>query len=168
MIDAMAVIFGSPGLTDVRYGAVLNTKMKTCKKPIYPILPSVVNVEDEIADFIAKDNVAFDDEVLFGSALGKVYQTSAPQPSKTIKTIDIERVKQLISTQPDGFLSPKATYELLQLAGIHMVEQYTVSTNEELQKLAATLPYPVVIKVVGPVHKSDVGGVVLNIKIKLR
>ena len=165
MIDAMAVIFGSPGLTDV-YDAynVLNTKMKTCNKPIYPILPSVVNVKDEIADFIAKGNVAFDDEVLFGSALGKVYQTSTLQPAKTIETIDTESIQQLISTQPDGFLSPKATYELLQLAGIPMVEQYTVSTNDELQKLTATLPYPVVMKVVGLVHKSDVGGVVLNVK----
>jgi acetyltransferase len=138
--------------------------MKTCKKPIYPILPSVVNVKDEIADFIAKGNVAFDDEVLFGSALGKVYQASVPQPTKTIETIDLERVQQLISTQSDGYLSPKATYELLHLAGIPMVEQHTVTTNEELHKLTTTLTYPVVIKVVGPIHKSDVGGVVLNIK----
>ena len=70
-IDAIAVIFGSPGLSPV-YDAyeVLNKKIKSCKKPIYAILPSVVNVKDEIVDFIAKDNIAFTDEVLFGKSLG--------------------------------------------------------------------------------------------------
>ncbi len=46
-IDAMAVIFGSPGLFPV-YDVydLLDEKMKTCKKPIYPILPSVINVKE--------------------------------------------------------------------------------------------------------------------------
>ena len=26
--------------------------MKTCKKPIFPILPSIINVKEEIHDFI--------------------------------------------------------------------------------------------------------------------
>ena len=48
-IDAIAVIFGSPGLFEV-YDVynVLHQKMITCKKPIFPILPSVINVKNEI------------------------------------------------------------------------------------------------------------------------
>ena len=73
-IDAMTVIFGSPGLTAVDdVYDVLNEKIRTSKKPIYAILPSVVNVKNEIQDFIKKGNIAFHDEVLFGSALAKVY-----------------------------------------------------------------------------------------------
>ncbi|MFW5721090.1 MAG: acetate--CoA ligase family protein, partial [Bacteroidota bacterium] len=73
-IDAMAVIFGSPGLFPV-YDVydLLDEKMKTCKKPIYPILPSVINVKDEIDAFIAKGRVNFPDEVIFGNALAKVF-----------------------------------------------------------------------------------------------
>lgn len=54
-IDAMTVIFGSPGLCPV-YDVydLLDEKMKTSKKPIYPILPSVINVKDEIEQFIKK------------------------------------------------------------------------------------------------------------------
>ena len=48
----MAVIFGSPGLTPVRdVYQVLIEKMQTCRKPIYPILPSVINVKDDLAFF---------------------------------------------------------------------------------------------------------------------
>jgi acetyltransferase len=40
-----------------------------------------------------------------------------------------------------------------------------VSTSkEELTAFASKVGYPVVAKVVGPVHKSDVGGVTLNIR----
>ncbi len=83
-IDAMAVIFGSPGLTAVDdVYQVLNEKIRTSKKPIYAILPSVVNVKNEINDFIKKGNIAFHDEVLFGSALAKVYNhTSVSEKTK--------------------------------------------------------------------------------------
>ena len=66
-IDAMVVIFGSPGLFKV-YDVydVLHKKMLVCKKPIFPISPSVVNVKKEIDYFILKGNINFPDEVLFG------------------------------------------------------------------------------------------------------
>jgi acetyltransferase len=37
--------------------------------------------------------------------------------------------------------------------------------EQEVESLASAAGYPLVMKVVGPVHKSDVGGVVLDIKI---
>ena len=42
-VDAMIVIFGSPGLFKI-YDAlnVLDEKLKTCKKPLYPVMPSVI------------------------------------------------------------------------------------------------------------------------------
>ncbi len=52
-IDGMAVIFGSPGLFEV-YDVykLLDEKMRTCSKPIYPVLPSIINVKKEIEYFI--------------------------------------------------------------------------------------------------------------------
>ncbi|MCF6318609.1 MAG: CoA-binding protein, partial [Proteobacteria bacterium] len=45
-IDAMVVVFGSPGLFDVEnVYKVLNVKMDVCKKPIFPVLPSLVNAQ---------------------------------------------------------------------------------------------------------------------------
>ncbi len=39
-----------------------------------------------------------------------------------------------------------------------------MKNEQELLKIAKLLNYPVVQKVVGPLHKSDVGGVILNVE----
>ncbi|MCK4747068.1 MAG: CoA-binding protein, partial [Bacteroidales bacterium] len=52
-IDGMIVIFGSPGLFRVNdVYLTLHEKMKTCRKPIYPVLPSIVNASKEIEEFL--------------------------------------------------------------------------------------------------------------------
>ena len=45
-----------------------------------------------------------------------------------------------------------------------MVPEFVSAKKEELIDFATKVGYPVVAKVVGPVHKSDVGGVALNIR----
>ena len=45
-----------------------------------------------------------------------------------------------------------------------MVPELVSADKAELEAFAEKVGYPVVAKVVGPVHKSDVGGVALNIK----
>jgi len=165
-INAMAVIFGSPGLSSV-YDAyeILNKKIKTCHKPIYAILPSVVNVKDEIADFISKDNIAFTDEVLFGEALAKVYNSKKTDSNSTpTEIIDTKNVRKIIDNTPSGYISSESAIELLKFSGINFVPQYEVKNNSELLELSKSLKYPVVQKVIGPLHKSDVGGVILNVK----
>jgi acetyltransferase len=43
-VDAIVVVFGSPGLFDVEnVYKVLNVKLEVSPKPIFPVLPSVVN-----------------------------------------------------------------------------------------------------------------------------
>ncbi|HCY00528.1 MAG TPA: CoA ligase [Bacteroidales bacterium] len=165
-IDAMAVIFGSPGLFPV-YDVydVLDQKMRECKKPIYPILPSIINVKDEIAHFIAKGRVNFPDEVIFGNALAKVYHTPKPQPENIEQPeINVKAIRSIIDNADNGYLSPEKQQELLDAAGITRAGEAVVTSANDAQKAAQKLGYPVVMKVVGPVHKSDVGGVVLNVK----
>ncbi|MEA2105527.1 MAG: acetate--CoA ligase family protein [Bacteroidota bacterium] len=165
-IDAMAVIFGSPGLFPVfDVYDLLDKKMKSCKKPIYPILPSVVNVKDEIDAFIKKGRVNFPDEVVFGNALAKVYHTEKPAPEKIdIPEVDEKKIRNIIGHANDGYISPEKVQQLLDAAGIARAGEAVVTTKEDAVKEAEELGLPVVMKVVGPVHKSDVGGVVLNVK----
>ena len=165
-IDAMAVIFGSPGLFPV-YDVynLLDQKMSECKKPIYPILPSIINVKDEIEHFLAKGRINFPDEVVFGNALAKVYHTPKPQPA-TIEQpkIDLVAIRNVIDKTQNGYLEPELVQRLLDAAGITRAGEAVVKTADEAIEAATQLGYPVVMKVVGPVHKSDVGGVVLNVK----
>jgi acetate---CoA ligase (ADP-forming) len=165
-IDAMIVIFGSPGLFEV-YDVynLLDQKMKTCKKPIFPVLPSIVNVKNEIEDFISKGRINFPDEVSLGNALSKIYFTHQPAPEKIeLPQIDTDKIRSVISKSQNGYLSPDAIQVLLDAAGIPRAGEAVVNTKEDAVISAEKLGYPVVMKVVGPVHKSDVGGVVLNVK----
>ena len=167
-IDAVAVIFGSPGLTDV-YDAydVLDKHIKNANKPIYPILPSVVNVKDEISQFINKGRVVFNDEVLFGSALSKIYNTQKMSPSDFSKNkINSEEIKKIIAHAKDGYLDTKCVKLILDLAGIKTVEESVINSRVALLRATNNLTFPIVMKVVGPVHKTDVNGVVLNVKTK--
>jgi len=165
-IDAMAVIFGSPGLFPV-YDVydLLDEKMKSCKKPIYPILPSIINVKNEIDAFIVKGRINFPDEVVFGNALAKVYNTPKPVSEKIeVPEIEVQSIRKVIDNAENGYLSPDKVQQLLDAAKISRAGEAVVVTRENAVKEAQKLGLPVVMKVVGPVHKSDVGGVVLNVK----
>ena len=165
-IDGMAVIFGSPGLFEV-YDVykLLDEKMKSCKKPIFPILPSIINVKKEIEYFISLGRINFPDEVNFGNALCKVYQTPVPSPEIVPQPeIDYALIRKIIDSAPDGYLHPERVQELFDAAGIPRAGEAVVTDKENAILAASNLGLPVVMKVVGPVHKSDVGGVVLNVK----
>ncbi|MFC2104161.1 acetate--CoA ligase family protein [Bacteroidota bacterium] len=165
-IDAMAVIFGSPGLFDVfDVYNLLDEKMKRCNKPIFPILPSVINAKNEIDAFVAKGRINFPDEVVFGNALAKIYHTGKPTPENVeLPTIDHKTIRNIIDNSNNGYIEPEKVQALLDAAGISRAGEAVVTTHEDAVKAAQDLGLPVVMKVVGPVHKSDVGGVVLNVK----
>lgn len=166
-IDLMMVIFGSPGLVKL-YDAyeVLHKKMEECRKPIFPVLPSIVTAGPEVQSFIKKGHVNFSDEVTLGTALARVLNT--PKPASTdiqLYEVDVPEVRRIIDRLPaDGYLSPEETRLLLKAANIPLVEEFTSSDKDELLAFARKIKYPVVAKVVGPVHKSDMGGVALNIR----
>jgi acetyltransferase len=164
-IDAVAVIFGSPGLFPVSdVYDLLNNKIRTCNKPIYPIMPSIMNVKKEIADFAANGNALFHDEVLFGKALCKVWNTSLPAENYPVSPgIDHHRIRSVIDSAVNGYLAPEAVTALLTASGIEVVPEAVVSKPDEALVRAETIGFPVAMKVVGPVHKSDIGGVALNI-----
>jgi acetyltransferase len=166
-IDAMAVIFGSPGLFpnwDVY--ELLDNKMKTCKKPIFPILPSIQNVKEEIADFIEnKHRINFPEECVFGYALAKVVNTPKPQPlHPKMPKIDNVAIRNVIDDCENGYLRLDEISMLLDAAGITRKQEVEVITMDDAIAAAKKMGFPVVMKVVGPIHKSDVGGVVLNVK----
>jgi acetyltransferase len=138
--------------------------MKTARKPIFPVLPSVVNVKDEIDYFISLGNIYFPDEVLFGKALCQVYNTPIPAFHEiTLTKVDTSAIRSIIDNAPDGYLSPEKVQALFDAAGIHRAGEAIVVTAKAAVEAANRLGFPVVMKVVGPLHKSDVGGVVLNV-----
>ena len=165
-IDAIMVIFGTPGLVQL-YEAydVLHKKMLECKKPIFPILPSVVTAGPEVSEFLQHGHVNFSDEVVLATALAQIMKTPAPADQTIITDgVDVSRIRRIIDgIGESGYIAPKLVNELLESAGIPTVPEFVSSKKEEVVAFADKCGYPVVVKVVGPVHKSDVGGVVLNV-----
>ena len=166
-IDLMMVIFGSPGLVKL-YDTyeVLHKKMEECKKPIFPVLPSIVTAGPEVKSFVKKGHVNFSDEVTLGTALSRVLNT--PKPMSTdiqLYGVDVPEVRRIIDRLPgSGYLNPEEVRTLLKAAQIPLVEEFTSTDRDELVAFAKRVKFPVVAKVVGPIHKSDMGGVALNIR----
>ena len=166
-IDAVMAIFGTPGLvTMFEMYNVLHEKMQTCRKPIFPILPSINTAGAEVAEFLAKGHVNFSDEVTLGTALARIMNVPRPAANEIeLFGVDVPRIRRIIDSIPaNGYIEPHYVQALLHAAGIPVVDEFVSSKKEEVLAFARRAGFPVVAKVVGPVHKSDIGGVVLNIK----
>ena len=167
-IDAMIVIYGNPGLSSVHDAyEVLNDKMHVCKKPIYPVLPSLINASAEIQEFVSFGHINFTDEVVLGNALCKIFNT--PEPEFEVEPafkVDELAIRRIIEEANDGYLEPIHLQGLLDAAGICRAAEYVATDKEAALKAFVEMNGPIVMKVVGPVHKTDVGGVVLNVNSK--
>lgn len=165
-IDGMVVIFGTPGLYPInRVYGLLDDKMMISRVPIYPVLPSTLTAEQEVEEFIAHGRINFPDGVFLGKALCKVYNT--PKPESGIipqPEVDTTKIRAIIDNAKNGYISPTEIQGLLDAAGIPRASEAVANTREESMLIAEEIGYPLAMKVVGPVHKSDVGGVVLNIE----
>ena len=201
-IDAIMVIFGTPGLVKIfEVYDVLDKKIRECSKPIFPVLPSVSTAGPEVQEFLKRGHVNFSDEVTLATALTQIMKTPAPaEQNVVVNGVDVPRIRRIIDslqTHPQplpagrggdtslaentglqgnsappsqggerGWVSPSIVHELLSAAGIPTVPEFVSDKKEDVLAFAEKTGFPVVAKVVGPVHKSDVGGVALNIRSK--
>jgi len=164
-IDASVVVFGTTGMwrVDDVY-KVLHEKMNSGKKPVFPILPSVVQAAEEVSLFHTMGHVNFTDEVSFGYVLSRIYRRHKPFEKSNSTTGDRARIRSIIDNAADGYLSPETIKVLFECVNIPLAKQRTVFTLEEAEKAIEEIQFPMVMKVNGPIHKSDIGGVRLNIK----
>ena len=166
-VDAIMIIFGTPGLVKLfETYDVLHKKILECKKPIFPILPSLHTAGPEVAEFLKKGHVNFSDEVTLAVSLARIMSTPGPaRPEIELFGVDVPRIREIIADiKEDGFVEPHIVRQLFDCAGIPMVPEKVSDDKQQLIDFATEIGYPVVAKVVGPIHKSDVGGVALNIR----
>lgn len=165
-IDGIAVIYGNPGVSNVAEAYdMLDKKIKTSKLPIYPILPSVISAIKEMDDFVKQGHVNFTDEFALANALSKVDSWTAPSLGKIEDiSVNIPRIRSIIDKTSNGYIDSNTIRALFDAAGIPQVQEMITSNKQEALDFGNKIGYPVVAKCVGPIHKSDVGGVVLNIR----
>jgi acetyltransferase len=163
-IDGTAVIFGDPGLFDTTpVMEVLLGKMKACRRPIYPIFPSLITARAAIDYFTARGGAYFSDEVSFARALSNCLATPPPAGEGDPIAVDEGRIRSVVEKARPGYLPPGDVAELLDAAGIDRAEQMETASKEEALSWAARSGGPLAMKVVGPVHKSEIGGVSIGV-----
>lgn len=165
-IDGIAVLYGNPGVSNVAEAyKMLDKKIKSSHLPIYPILPSVITATKETEEFVKQGHVNFTDEYALANALSKVVSWTPPSVGKMEDlSVDIPRIRAIIDKTSDGYIDSGAIRQLFDAAGIPQVEELVTADRNEAITFGNKIGYPVVAKCVGPIHKSDVGGVVLNIR----
>lgn len=166
LFDGMSVIFGSNGMIDIKeIYDLLDRKIRECDKPLYPILPSVTSSSKELEYFLDKGHVNFPDEVVLGRALTRIFNTPYPAEEEIfLEKVNIPAIRKIIDEAPEGYLDPALIQKLLSAASIPLVREKVVNSRTDLMLVAEKAGFPLALKVIGPVHKSDVGGVTLNIK----
>ena len=164
-IDGIIVIFGSPGLGSVKAAyEVIHKRTNLDRKPIFPVLPSVVNLKEDIQEFLNKGHIAFFDESLVGHGLGKISKINRPEVyTEQIEPTESTRIRKVLQRSGSGYLEPSECLEILRHIGIQTVDQFVVSKKTDLNKLVKKIEFPLVMKVIGIIHKTDQNGVILNL-----
>lgn len=113
---------------------VLHEKMQTCRKPIFPVLPSINTAGAEVAAFLAKGHVNFSDEVTLGTALSRIVNAPKPAvPEIELFGVDVPRIRRIIDSIPEnGYIEPHYVQALLHAAGISLVDEFVSNKRRKL------------------------------------
>ncbi len=168
-VDAAAVIFGSPGLNrvDAVYD-VIGKAMRRAALPIFPVLPSPVTAEEEMQGFSETYRLPFfTDEAALGSAVKRLLPQRISNSSESLPTPPrqetAEDIRKIIAAAPEGYLDPGSCSRILALCGIATPAEHISTSADEITDFFRSAAGPVALKAVGPLHKSDSGGVLLNL-----
>ena len=162
--DSIVVIFGQKEMSDSsEVSNVIFRKVRHTVKPVYPLFSSESSYKDYLKEFHRQGGVTFRDEVVFGKSLSKVLTMPSVTAEGSSPAIDKYFIKRIIDESPDGWMHPFMVEQMLDAAGINRVRQAVALNEDEAVAAAIDMGYPVVMKVVGPLHKTEVDGVSLNI-----
>jgi len=166
-IDGIIVIWGSPGLRKMDdICDMLLRKTKQCTKPIYIVLTSIYNASEELKKFHDAGGISFPDEVLLADALVRISgEPMFCSADAALPPVDKKRIREVIDNNSDGYLLPEQVQKLLDASGIGRVREASAYSEEEaLEAVREIGGYPLVMKAIGPIHKTEVGAVALDIR----
>ena len=167
-VDAMTIILDK--LLDNNLSDLCNVMLKKqnrCRKPIYTVMTSIDKAAKEIDYFHEKGGISFTDEAIFGKVFTKILNTKQISEKAVLPPVDTRIIRRIIDNSPDGYLPSDKVLEILDASGINRLSQMVVENKkekiEEALNIAHQFGWPVVMKVSGPFHRSEVDGVCLNI-----
>jgi len=161
-VDYILLIDGESGLSDT--WAIFEAIMRAQQEGGIPILQcflSPTSAAEPLKRLRDAGRAYFSDEVAMARALARVVgRPRLSEPVTRIEGYDRDRIRSLLAGR-SGALAPSIVREVLDAAGIRVPQQSEVTSATALADIP--IPFPWVMKVIGPLHKSDVGGVKLGI-----
>jgi acetyltransferase len=161
-VDYIVVMNGDAGMMD--NWALYQVARKFMDISPIPILPSYVSVlssDIPLKKFREIGGCYFEDEVYLARALARVVnRPKITEPVTSAPGYDRGKIGNLLAGQHDA-LNPQVTREVLQAAGVRFPGQVELTEKSALTSVSFAFPW--VMKVMGPLHKSDVGGVRVGI-----
>ncbi|MFI9561241.1 bifunctional acetate--CoA ligase family protein/GNAT family N-acetyltransferase [Nonomuraea endophytica] len=93
------------------------------------------------------------------------WRTAPPPEATPDPQRDLHTARELVQAAPDGWMEPAAASRLLRCYGVDLTESVAVDHPQTAAAAASAVGMPAVLKATGPelVHKSDVGGVRLDL-----
>lgn len=164
-IDVVAIQVANPGMSHNRgiYQEVARA-MKTSSIPVIPTLTSVSTCTSLIREFTGGGNFCFQDEVNLAGALGKVLRRPVIfEASGSLPNYDKRGAGALLKGR-SGPLPAHIATQVLERTGFAFPRQAVVTSREQMERACEDTGYPLAMKVTGPLHKSDLGGVKLGVR----
>ena len=173
-IDSLIVIMGPPLMLDtVEIMTNVYNAVKDCGKPVLFTMMSQDENIPALQNSIPEHPPLYKYPESPARALGemlnyKKYQTNEDNQKFKIE-VQKDKVRGIldsIKTKGEFYLEFNDVYKILQCYGLPIIESVSVVDENEAVKASQQIGFPVVIKCIGKelIHKSDVGGVILNIK----
>ncbi len=163
-LDVILTIDGASGLVDE--GGIFQETLQASRAgsiPIVPVISSATTSAAKLDAFRAAGGVHLTDEVAAGRALGRVlHRPRLYPPAGRMARFDTAAVGRAVSGRSDT-LGPAALAAVLAAAGFRLPPQDVVRTRAALTRACTRIGFPLAMKVMGFLHKTDVGGVRVGI-----
>lgn len=166
-IDAICVIFGSTGLFDTMpaYNVVLE-EMQNSDIPIYPVFTGYHSDEENLHRFVSKGGFYFQEEVNLARAMGDVFRKPDVYDYEETVMISRGKIREVIAPYLDSdtkVIEQADVEKIMNYCGIELPPEKICTELDEAIEFAKEIGFPVVMKVVGILHKTESGGVLLNL-----
>jgi acetyl coenzyme A synthetase (ADP forming)-like protein len=169
--SAMVIVPAPPAFSAGAVAKAIIPVIQTSDKPVV-VVPMGDRLIQECLEFLRANQIVdyrFSERA--ASALGALWKRAETLeqlrlPSAKPPVVNTGRVeKQLAQVPPGTFVSQDIAGELMQAAGIRIAESLLAKNTNQSVAIAEQLDYPVVMKIASAdiSHKSDVGGVALNL-----
>jgi acetyl coenzyme A synthetase (ADP forming)-like protein len=168
---AMVIVPPPPAFAAGAVAKAIIPVIQTSEKPVVVVPMGDSLIQESLAFLRANEVVDFRFSERAVNALGALWQRAESlkvlqQPiekSPIIRTTRVE--KSLAKATPGSFATQVLATELMAAAGIRTAESLLARNSTEAVAIAERIDYPVAMKIASEAisHKSDVGGVALNL-----